>query len=101
MLCNTCENEIEESEWKKQCLNCFKQKIKKCIFCNIKKKNSYNYCFDCFNNHNRIHKTRSKKEDDLYNSQFNISIKNCQNCQNKIPNIKWRNYCNVCYLEFV
>ena len=105
MLCNTCDKTIEDSTWRIQCIDCYKQNYKRCLLCNKKKQNKYIFCYSCNNNKKEEcnMKLKSKAEDELYeayNSNYRYDTKICALCQQvAIPkSLKWKNYCSSCYL---
>jgi hypothetical protein len=104
MICDTCDKDIQESVWKKQCLDCFKLQYKKCLLCCKKKKNKYMFCYDC--NTNKREECnwvlKDKISDELYDAytynNFN-ETKWCKGCQHvQIPkSLKWKEYCSNCW----
>lgn len=47
MLCKTCPNDIEQSTWRLQCIECYKNSFKNCMLCNKKKMSQYLFCYEC------------------------------------------------------
>lgn len=103
MICDTCDKNIQDSTWKKQCLECFTEQYKKCLLCYKKKKNKYMFCYDC--NTNKKEQCnwalKSRAEDDLYYAYNSCGeTKLCKGCdQNVIPkSLKWKEYCTACWM---
>ena len=105
MLCNTCEKEIPDCEWKKQCIDCYKLKYKRCLLCDKKKKNTYLFCYLCNSTKKDqcIFKLRENAQNDLHETYINRfnelnSQKQCKECYNQIPTrLKWKDYCSTCW----
>jgi len=105
MICETCEINIPESNWKTQCLKCFKSQYKNCLLCLKKKKNKYLFCYDCNINKKQecIITLKEKAQNDLYNQQFvpydPYDTKSCKECGKNISKVlKWKKYCSDCFL---
>jgi hypothetical protein len=107
MICDTCDKDIPESPWKKQCLECFKAKYKNCMLCSKKKKNKYLFCYTCNSNKKKECQMTLQEmaENDLYyayNQNMSYSTKLCKGCyQIDIPAcLKWKDYCSNCWFFY-
>ncbi len=98
--CLTCNVKLQlDPDYKKQCINCYKNRYTICYVCKKKKSNSYALCFACnkLDKHDRLVHTVNNSFDLDYDLNFHSRI--CEHCEYE-KTFQQQKYCLTCYKCF-